>query len=99
MPAAFLAVQVYWPLCRYPTLVIIRMLVRVPIMEVVMEGSDEMTSPLRLQETVSGSSPLLTLQVTWTKSPSLETSVPKVKGTMTGGSEIWIGIKLIERKA
>lgn len=64
------------------------MLVLVPIMEVVIDGSDEMTSPLRLQETVIGSSPLFTLQVTWTKSPSLETSVPKVKGTITGGSEM-----------
>ena len=70
------------------------MLVRVPIMEVVIEGSDEMTSPFRLHETVMGSSPRFTLQVTWIKSPSFETSVPKVKGTMTGGSENTFGSKI-----
>jgi hypothetical protein len=63
------------------------MLVRVPIIEVVIAGSDEMTSPFRLQDTVKGSSPLLTLQVTWIKSPSFETSLPKVNGTIIGGSE------------
>jgi hypothetical protein len=64
------------------------MLVRVPIIEVVIEGSEDMTSPLRLQETVNGSSPRRTLQVTWTKSPSFDISLPKVNGTILGGSEI-----------
>ena len=72
-----------------------RMLVLVPIMEVVMEGSEEMTSPFKLQETVMGSSPRFTLHVTWIKSPSFEASAPKVKGTMTGGSESTFGVRIL----
>ena len=63
-------------------------------MEVVIAGSDEMTSPLRLQVTTSGSSPRLTLQVTWIKSPSLEASLPNVNGTMTGGSGMGVYINI-----
>ena len=40
------------------------MLVLVPIIVVVREGSEEITSPFKLQETFSGSSPLLIEQVT-----------------------------------
>jgi len=42
----------------------IRMLVRVPIMVVVKDGSDEMTAPCKDQVMVKGSSPLVTEQVT-----------------------------------
>ena len=79
--------QEYFPLCLYPTEEIIKILVRVPIMVVVMAGSEEMVSPSKLQETERGRSPRLTLQVTWTNSPSLTESMPNEKGVITGGSE------------
>ena len=56
-------------------------------MLVVMEGSDEITSPLRDQVILKGSSPLRTKQANWAESPSFTESVPKENGTMTGGSE------------
>ena len=86
-PALLDAWQVYMPLCRYPTELIIRMLVLVPIIVVVNVGSDEMTSPFKLHVIFSGSSPLLMEQVTCTNSPSLTTSRPKLNGTIFGGSE------------
>ena len=64
MPALFLAMQEYFPLCLYPTEEIIKILVRVPIIVVVMAGSEEIVSPSKLQDTESGRSPRLTLQVT-----------------------------------
>ena len=56
--------QEYFPLCLYPTEEIIKILVRVPIIVVVIAGSEEIVSPSKLQDTESGRSPLLTLQVT-----------------------------------
>lgn len=58
------------PEWRYPTLLMIRMLVLVPIMVVVRDGSDEITSPCSDQVMVRGSSPFVTEQVTWAKLPS-----------------------------
>ena len=51
------------PLCRYPTLLIINMLVLVPIMVVVIVGSEETISPLRDQEIRRGSSPFCTKHI------------------------------------
>ena len=45
LPALLEAVHVYVPLWRYPTLLIISTLIFVPNMVVVMEGSDDTTSP------------------------------------------------------
>lgn len=64
----------------------IRMLVRVPIMVVVMEGSEETTAPCRFQEMVRGSSPFTMEQVIWTYEPSSTTSEGKEKGPIWGGS-------------
>lgn len=87
-PALFEAWQVYSPLCLYPTELKIRMLVLVPIIVVVRDGSEETTSPFRLHVIFSGSSPLLMEHVTWAYSPSLTTLLPKLKGTISGGSKI-----------
>lgn len=59
----------------------------VPIIVVVMEGSDEIMSPFSVQEIRSGSSPRRTRHVTWAMSPSLTLTVPKENGTISGGSE------------
>ena len=57
VPAVFLAVQMYWPLCLYPTFDIMRMDALVPIIVVVMLGSELIESPFRLQVIVMGKSP------------------------------------------
>ena len=62
------------------------MLALVPNIEVVIEGSEEITSPLRNQVIFKGSSPRLTRQVSCATSPSLITSVPKENGTICGVS-------------
>ena len=90
VPASFLAIQVYFPLCLYPTDEIIKMLVLTPIKVVVMAGSEEIVSPSKLHETESGKSPRLTLHVTCTNSPSSTESMPKENGVIRGGSEISI---------
>ena len=63
------------------------MLVLVPIMVVVIAGSELMMSPFKLHVTFKGSSPLFTLHVTWTNSPSFTASSPNENGTICGGSE------------
>ena len=75
------------PLWRYPTLLIISMLVLAPIIVVVIEGSEEIKSPLSDHEIRSGSSPFCTKQISCAMSPSFTGSVPKVNGTILGGSE------------
>ena len=50
-------------------------------------GSDEIVAPLRAQESVSGSSPLRTIQSNWANSPSSRTSLAKFRGTKFGGSK------------
>ena len=67
----------------------IRIEVLVPIIVVVNDGSEEITSPFRLQVIFKGSSPLLTEQVTWAKSPSSTLVFPNENGTISGGSEIY----------
>ena len=69
-------------MCRYPTLVIISIDVLVPIIVVVIEGSEDMVSPLRDQVILIGSSPLLTKQVSCAMSPSLTVSEPNENGTI-----------------
>ena len=88
VPASFLAIQVYFPLCLYPTDEIIKILVLTPIMVVVIAGSEEIVSPSKLHETERGKSPRLTLHVTCTNSPSSTESMPKENGVIRGGSEI-----------
>ena len=85
-PALFLAVHVYVPLCLYPTELIVSIDVRVPKEAVVKPGSEEILSPFKAQESVNGSSPIRTIQTSCANSPSLTTSVPKVRGNKTGGS-------------
>ena len=87
-PALLELWHVNMPLWRYPTLLIISMLVLVPIMVVVIEGSEEIKSPFSDHEIRSGSSPFCTKQISWTMSPSFVGSVPKENGTILGGSEI-----------
>ena len=86
IPALFLAVHVYVPLCLYPTELIVSIDVRVPKEAVVKPGSEEILSPFKAQERVNGSSPIRTMQTSCANSPSLTTSVPKVRGSKTGGS-------------
>ena len=62
------------------------MLALVPNMVVVIEGSEDITSPLRNQVIFKGSSPRLTRQVSCATSPSLMTSLPKENGTICGVS-------------
>ena len=96
VPASLEALHVYVPLCLYPTFVIISILALVPIMVVVTEGSDETTAPFRNQLIRKGSSPLRTKHVSCAMSPSFTESVPKLNGTICGGSEIsnwWVHIK------
>ena len=63
------------------------MLVLVPIMVVVNEGSEETMSPFKDHVIFSGSSPELIEQVTWTNFPSSIDSKPKLNGIISGGSE------------
>ena len=63
------------------------MLVLAPIIVVVIEGSEEIKSPLSDHEIRSGSSPFCTKQISCAMSPSFTGSVPKVNGTILGGSE------------
>ena len=56
-------------------------------MVVVIAGSDDITSPFRLQVMDMGKSPLLTAQVSCANSPSFTISTPKEKGTIIGGSK------------
>ena len=74
------------PLCLYPTFVIVSRLICVPIMEVVKAGSEETTSPFRLQVIETGLSPLLILHIITEVSPSLTGASPNEKGTISGGS-------------
>ena len=85
-PAEFFAVQVYVPLCLYPTELIVNIDVRVPREAVVRLGSDEITSPFNAHEIDKGSSPLLTIHTSWANSPSSRTSLPNVRGIKVGGS-------------
>ena len=87
-PALFLAVQVYVPLCLYPTELIVNIEVLVPKEAVVRPGSEDILSPFNAQESVNGSSPFRTIQTNCANSPSSTTSLPKVKGSKTGGSII-----------
>ena len=86
-PALFFAVQVYVPLCLYPTELIVSIDVLVPNDAVVRPGSEEIMSPFRAQERVRGSSPLRTIQTSCANSPSSTTSLPNVSGSKIGGSK------------
>ena len=59
-----------------------------PIIVVVIAGSDDIVSPSKLQDIERGKSPRLTLQVTCTNSASFTESIPNEKGVMMGGSEV-----------
>ena len=86
VPALFVALQVYVPLCLYPTCVMVKMLAWVPSMVVVRAGSDETTSPFRLQVIETGLSPFLMLHIIMAVSPWLTAASPKENGTISGGS-------------
>ena len=88
LPALLEAVQVYVPLWRYPILLIMRTLIRVPSMVVVIEGSDDIISPFSDQCIFKGSSPFFTKQDSCVLSPSFIESYPKENGTSSGGSAI-----------
>ena len=81
------AVQVYSPLCLYPTDAIVSMLVLVPNVAVESPGSEDTSSPLSDHLMVNGSSPLLTTQTSWANSPSSRISFPKDNGFREGISE------------
>ena len=85
-PAKFLAWHVQFPLCLCPTLEIMRALPLAPIGMVVMPRSEEISFPWKDQDMWRGSSPLVTMQDTWAKSPSFMRSRPKVSGRRSGGS-------------
>ena len=68
------------------TSVIVNMLVCVPNIVVVIEGSDEITSPLRLQVIEIGLSPFRIKHAICADSPWFIASVPNEKGTISGGS-------------
>ena len=55
-------------------------------MFVVIEGSEETTSPFRNHVIVKGSSPRLTRQVSWAISPSFTVPSPNENGTISGGT-------------
>ena len=86
-PALFFAVQVYVPLCLYPTELIVSIDVLVPNDAVVRPGSEETMSPFKAQESVRGSSPFRTIQTSCANSPSSTTSLPNVSGNKIGGSK------------
>ena len=60
--------------------------VLVPSKVVDILGSDDITAPCKDQDKLSGSSPLLTMQITCANSPSSMVSFPNVKGSISGGS-------------
>ena len=59
----------------------------VPIGMVVMPRSEVMLEPWKDHEMVRGWSPFVTMQETWAKPPSSMTSLPKLRGSKSGGSE------------
>ena len=63
------------------------MLVLVPTIVVVMDGSELISSPFKFQVIVIGSSPCEMEQASWAKAPSSTTSEPNENGTILGGSE------------
>ena len=86
LPASFDAEHVYTPLCLYPTDWMVSIDVRVPNNVVEMLGSEETTSPCKDHDKDKGSSPLLTMQITWANSPSSIVSFPNVNGRICGDS-------------
>ena len=64
------------------------MLVLVPSIVVDIWGSEDITSPFRLQLIVIGSSPFITTQISCAKFPWSTVLTPKENGTICGGSEI-----------
>ena len=62
-PAGFFALQVYSPECLYPTLDIIRIEVLLPMVVVVIDGSEDTTAPCSDHVILSGSSPRTIEQV------------------------------------
>ena len=64
----------------------IKMLDRVPIIVVVIDGSEDMTSPCNDQEILRGSSPVITEQLIWTYAPSSTVSDGNWNGAILGGS-------------
>ena len=72
--------------------------VLVPIIVVVIEGSEDKVSPLRYQEMLRGSSPSLTKHISCAMPPSLIELDPKENGRIFGGSEKGINQKWLKKK-
>ncbi len=64
-----------------------RKLVLVPIMDVVIEGSDDTTAPCKCHVILNGSSPFVMEQAICAKLPSSSVSLGNENGAIWGGSE------------
>ena len=58
-----------------------------PVGMVLMPRSEVMLEPWKDQDMARGWSPLVTMQDTWAKPPASMMSLPKDKGSKSGGSE------------
>ena len=88
IPAIFDALQVYVPLCLWPTDGMTSMLPLPPIGVVTMPRSEVIFDPWNDHAMERGSSPRRTIQETWAKSPSLITAAPNERGNISGGSKM-----------
>ena len=88
IPAIFDALQVYVPLCLWPTEGITSMLPLPPIGVVTMPRSEVIFDPWNDHAMERGSSPRRTIHDTWAKSPSLITAAPNERGNISGGSKM-----------
>ena len=71
----------------YPTELITKIDIREPRFVVVIPVSGPTVSPWKVQEIVRGSSPELTMQESWAKSPSFMTGLEKENSPISGSSE------------
>ena len=85
-PASLVALQVYMPMWACDTAAMLRKLALGPAWDVTIPLFAPTMSPCKLQLMVRGRSPLVTIQETWTKSPSSKISLPKLKGRISGAS-------------
>ncbi len=85
-PAALRAVHVNSPSWRYATASMLRKLAVPPSWAVDRAGSALTSRPAADHVIVIGGSPRTTEQMICARSPSLRTGLPKLKGTISGGS-------------
>lgn len=76
------------PMWAWDTAAMLRKLALGPAWDVTIPLFAPTMSPCKLQLMVRGRSPLVTMQETWTKSPSSKISLPKLKGRISGASAI-----------